>query len=376
MSQWAWRRPEPSRPVVVAVLASAVARAVVLGTLALAHFLVDRLHPASPAVAARVHQGLLGWDAGHYLGIASHGYGTSHQALRFFPLYPLVGRGLSDVTRLGAGTSLLVVSNVAAVVAAALLYRLARLETGDDGVAERATWLLALAPPAFVLVMGYSEPLMLVLSLATFIGLRTRRWWAAALAGFLAGLTRPLGAVLAVPAAIEALRHPRPAPGVETAARAAAAVAPLAGTGAYLCWAWARFGDALLPLRVQTQSGHRGGLADPLRTLFHNASGLVRGHHVGSGLHVPWVVLLVILVVVAFRTWPACYGALAAVTLAVALSSANLDSIERYALGAFPFVLVGASLTRSPRAARAVFVLSAAALVGYGLLAFLNASVP
>jgi hypothetical protein len=62
--------------------------------------------------------------------------------------------------------------------------------------------------------------------------------------------------------------------------------------------------------------------------------------------------------------------------LVVALSSRNLDSLERYALSAFPFVLTGASLLANPRAERAMLVLGAAAMEGYALLAFLNAVVP
>ena len=57
-----------------AVLPFLVARVVVLGALGLAHFVVDRTHPSTPGVAARVHAGLLGWDAGWYESIARVGY--------------------------------------------------------------------------------------------------------------------------------------------------------------------------------------------------------------------------------------------------------------------------------------------------------------
>ena len=51
----------------------------------------------------------------------------------------------------------MIVSNVSALVAGVLLYILARRETGDARLATRAAWFLALAPAAFVLVMGYTE---------------------------------------------------------------------------------------------------------------------------------------------------------------------------------------------------------------------------
>jgi len=79
---------------------------------------------------------------------------------------------------------------------------------------------------------------------------------------------------------------------------------------------------------------------------------------------------------VAFRSWPASYGAFAVAVLVVALTGSNLDSFERYALSAFPLVLAGASLTADDRVFRVVLVLSAVALVGYSVLAFTNLYVP
>src|SRR5579871_4277760 len=67
-----------------AVLPYLVARVIVLSALGLAHFIVDRTHPATPGVAARVHAGLLGWDAGWYETIARVGYSPlGRQSLRF-----------------------------------------------------------------------------------------------------------------------------------------------------------------------------------------------------------------------------------------------------------------------------------------------------
>jgi hypothetical protein len=148
------------------------------------------------------------------------------------------------------------------------------------------------------------------------------------------------------------------------------------GTGAFLGWVGWRYGDALTPLRLQAEGAHHGHLVDPLVTLAHDASYLAHGHHLGEGLHLPWVLLAVGLVVVAFRSWPASYGAFAVAVMAVALTGSNLDSFERYALSAFPLVLAGVTLTADERVLRVVLVLSAAGLVGYALLAFANLYVP
>ena len=62
---------------------------------------------------------------------------------------------------------------------------------------RKAVWLLAVAPPAFVLVMGYTEALAGLLAVIVFYGIRSGRWWLAAGAGLLSGLCRPPGALRA-----------------------------------------------------------------------------------------------------------------------------------------------------------------------------------
>ncbi|MGZ6964552.1 MAG: hypothetical protein ACXVKA_10050, partial [Acidimicrobiia bacterium] len=100
------------------------------------------------------------------------------------------------------------------------------------------------------------------------------------------------------------------------------------------------------------------------------------GDTIGTGLHVPWLVVALVLVVVCFRPWPVSYGAFAAAAIGSAVISSNLDSFERYSLAAFPLVLVVASLTASRRIERGVFVLSGTAMTVYALLAFLHTYVP
>jgi len=158
-----------------------VARALVLGTLALARLVVERTHPTTPGVAPRVREGLLGWDAGWYEAIARVGYGPlGHQSLRFFPLFPLMGRALATLPGISAGTALIVIANLAALVGTALLRTLVLRETGDDRLADRSVWLMSLAPPNFVLVMAYAEGPLLVCTVGTFIAIR--RGWPAVLA--------------------------------------------------------------------------------------------------------------------------------------------------------------------------------------------------
>jgi hypothetical protein len=353
-----------------------VARVVVGVALAVAHQLAAG-HHISATAAARVHEGLLGWDAGWYESIARQGYaGAGHQSLRFFPFFPLLARALSVLPGIGVGTAVVIVANISALVGTAVVVALVRSETADVRLARRVAWLVCLAPAAFTFVMGYAEGTLLAFSAGVFLALRARHWWWAAALGAAAGLTRPLGALLLVPALIEAGRGWRRAGLGQRVGRLAAVVAPVVGAGAFLGWVGWRYGDALTPLRLQEQGVHHGRLADPLVTLAHDASYLAHGRHLGEGLHLPWVLLAVFLVVVAFRSWPASYGAFAVAVLAVALTGSNLDSFERYALSAFPLVLAGATLLSRPRLYQVVLVLSAAGLAAYALLAFTNLYVP
>src|SRR5258708_7296124 len=114
-----------------------------------AHFLVTNLHVADQAVRTTLHEGLFAWDAGFYRGIAVHGYGYGAipgEAVRFFPLFPLAGRGLGVVLGGHADWALLVLANGSALVMAALLHRLVLVEKHDPALARRAAWLVALVP--------------------------------------------------------------------------------------------------------------------------------------------------------------------------------------------------------------------------------------
>jgi hypothetical protein len=359
-----------------AALPWVVSRVVVAGALAVARELVSRGHPTA-AVAARVHQGLLGWDAGWYESITRHGYGgAGHASLRFFPLVPLLARAVTVLPGVGAGPAVVVVANLSALAAAAVLAALARHETADDALARRAAWLLCLAPPAFTFVMGYAEATFVALAAGAVLALRRQRWWWAAGFGLLSALARPFGVLVALAAMCEVLR-----PGVRDerstlVARLAAVAGPLAGLGAFLAYVGARYGDPLAPLHVQAQRTLRGGFADPVPTLAHDANLLVHGHHLGTALHLPWALIALVLLAVTFRCWPVSYGALALAALALAISGRNLDGFERYALSAFPLVLAGTSLTASRRVERAVLTVSAAGLALDALLAFANLTVP
>ncbi len=375
-SRRAWRR-ELGHDLVAALPAWLTARALVLAALAAAHPLHTNFRPIESS-GLRLRQGLLAWDGEWFYRIASEGYGALPRAgLRYFPLFPALGRWLATVLFANVGLSLIVLANALALVAGAALYRLTLRESGDERLARRATWMLALAPPSFVLVMGYTESLAILLAVVTFSALRRQRWGWAALGGFLSGLARPLGVLLSIPAAIEALPRLRAGPFHQRLVGLAAVGAPVAGCLTYLAWVGLRFGDPLLPYSSQQTPAFRGGFANPLVTLAKTGGDLVAGRFATKNVpHLPWAVVLIVLVVVACRRWPPSYGAFAVATLMVALSTERLGSLERYGFACFPVVLALASVTDSERVRRVVLVLSGVAMTTYATLTFLALYVP
>ncbi len=385
-SRPSWSRSAPSTPAPTSTslgwLAAlrlclapwALARvAVGLGYL-VARIASDELIPRV-AYAIPTERQLLAWDGGWYEQLAQHGYRADLRSLRFFPLFPMLGRALGEVVPGGVPVALALLANLAALAAGVVLVRLVVAEGWGRPTAVLAAWLLFVVPAAAPLVLAYAESLGLLLSLVTFVGLRRQRWHWAAVAGFLAALTRPLGLLLVLPAAIEAARGWRSASPRQRLGRLAAVAAPVAGTVAYLGWVQAAHGDWRQPYRLQTTIYQRE-LAEPLTRLVQSGYDLVAGHH-ASGLPLPWALLSFALLVVCLRRLPASYTVYAAVVLLVTTSSANLDSFERYALSAFPLIVAGAlSIGRWPKLERPVISTALAGLTVYATAIFAGAKVP
>jgi hypothetical protein len=348
------------------------ARVLVAGSLGLAAAIASKVNELFPGHHIQ-RVGLLGWDAHFYSDIARVGYGgVSPETRRFFPLLPMLD-WLFGLGGHATGVVLLVLVNVLAFAYGVAFIKWARFEGMSDETARRAVWLLALAPPAFVLVMGYTEALAGLLAILTFYGLRSGRWWLAAVAGLLSGLCRPPGALLVVPAVIEIWRT-RSAPG-SWVPRIAALVAPLVGAIAYLSYIAIKFGDFFQPLSVQQHAQLHGKLTNPI-TVIHRALSGAGHHELGNTLHVPWLLLFLLLLIPMARRLPASYTVWSALALLSTLAGSNLASVERYCWSAFPFVIVAASLLVSRPLWRGVLAVSSALLIVYASFAFLQFFVP
>jgi hypothetical protein len=161
------------------------------------------------------------WDAPHYTDIAVFGYmafdpgnltpppgyaqvfpGDLDLYIVFFPLYPWLVGAVNAV--IGAPlAAAFVVSTVASLFVAPLLYRLVAVDCGPS-IGRWAAGLLIVFPTAYFLHIGYTESLFLALAFGSMWMARTDRWWGAGLLGGLAALTRANGLILIPALAVEA----------------------------------------------------------------------------------------------------------------------------------------------------------------------------
>ena len=152
---------------------------------------------AAPAPLTALGRAWDQWDAGHYVYLATHGYtavGDARNLIAFFPLYPAL---ISAVSALGlpARTAALLISNVAGVLAAILLYEIARVD-GRERAAWRAAAFFTVFPTAYFLLVGYTEALFCALTFGSVLAARYKRWLWAGLLGGLASAARLTGLAL------------------------------------------------------------------------------------------------------------------------------------------------------------------------------------
>jgi hypothetical protein len=144
-----------------------------------------------------------GWfqyDAGWYLGIATHGYAYTpgqQSSIAFFPVYPLGVRGLGEL--LGdyqvAGELLALLAGAGSVL---LFGRWAWTRLARPS-AVTAIAVLMLYPYSFFLYGAmYADSVFLLTAIGSFMLLERRWYWAAGLVGALATAGRPVGIAVAV----------------------------------------------------------------------------------------------------------------------------------------------------------------------------------
>ena len=338
------------------------------------------------ALADPVLAPLARWDSVWYLRIADSGYGDSAPRAAFFPLYPLLVRGVGTLFGGSHGALLaaaFLVSLAAFLAALVLLHRLTELELGRR-LARPVLLLLALFPAAVYFGAPYSESIFLLLAVGAFYAARTGRWaWAGACAGLASG-TRSAGILLVLPLALIWWQsRPR-----RLADGAWLLLAP-AGIAAYAAWLGLVEGDALRFLDVQAAWSRE--LTVPLAGAWDGFVAAVDGvRQLASGSRSPvyfeaaagdpfriaainvmlfaTLVFAVVACIGVFRRLPRPYGVWVAVSLVLPLSfpvtPQPLMSLPRFVAVLFP-VFMWLAVACEER--RVTDLVAAASAVGLGL---------
>jgi hypothetical protein len=323
------------------VLAMGVVASLVLG-------IPERgVDPAVPDALAM----LGGWDTTWYLDVARHGYaedagqvGVIFTNLAFFPLLPGL-MALCLAIGVNPFVGALVVSNLAFLGALLALHALTAWRMGERAAA-RATWTLALLPPAVYCSLAYTEGIALACAVGAALAATRGRYALAGLVAAVASLTRPTGALVALLVGLLALSDPSPG----RLRRALAGVLPsVVALGAFLAWLAVARGSALLPFEAQ-RAWDRGQLGIGLVTAAPDEISAAWGHLTSGTFTARWTAAIRELAFIALYVWllvrlwreqgglRSPWVAYSAAVLAVPLSSGTITSMARFGLMAFPLV--------------------------------------
>lgn len=284
------------------------------------------------------------WDGAWFLRAAGHGWPATMprvdghliaSTIAFFPLFPLLLRGLHDVTGLSSAVVGLWVSALAGLGATLAVGALTR-SYADDASARRASLLFALAPGGFVFSLVYNEGIVITLAALALWALTRERWWLAGVVGAVSTALSPAGLILLAPAAWVAVGELR-------RRRWAALVAPILTPTGFLAWMgylWAHTGTLGAWSRTE-RAGWKSypSLLYPLRVVGKFVTNPISPTMTGQLLILGTAVTVAGLVVV-WRERPPAPIAVYALTAAVVFAiSAPVGLRPRFVMLVFPIVM-------------------------------------
>lgn len=221
------------------------------------------------------------WDCDWYLDLVGHGYTTRSEfggpgktSYAFFPLFPLLARGLA-VLGLSPLQAVVALSNLCFVAALVYIQRYAVLLGTSTRTSLIAVALLCFVPHGFVFSAGYTESLFLLLLAAAMYHLRREHYLLAGIAAAALSAVRANGVFFLVFALAVILRNDGwralAAPWRKPAAFVPVVLAPL---GLFLFWAFCfdATGDAFAQMS-SIEQGWQWRSAAPWKNLANHLRG-------------------------------------------------------------------------------------------------------
>ncbi|MGC4746087.1 hypothetical protein ACLQ28_10550 [Micromonospora sp. DT201] len=147
------------------------------------------------------------WDALLYLRLSELPLTEPWNDFGFPLLYPFLARPVGALLGGDNALALLLISNVAFLLALWYGYRLAELLLGDAQAARRFTRYLVLLPTAFLFQAALTESLFVCLALAAFYHAERRQWLLVGVFGYFLAMSRSVGLLVALPLALVLLRQ-------------------------------------------------------------------------------------------------------------------------------------------------------------------------
>lgn len=308
------------------------------------------------------------WDAVHYEAIATGGYSASpEQAYRicYFPLFPMLAAPFVGLFG-NATVALVVVANLACIVACVVLHRLAKLEFGQE-VADTSVLALLVFPTAYFLHVGYTESLFLATSLAAFLSARRGAWMQAGIWAFFATWTRMSGLAL-LPALLVEYAQQCDFRFSRFRWKGLFTLTPVLAMAGYMLLNFVVFGDPLKFLEMQSTHFSRN-LDWPWVGLSGDIAGLVTAgpsvRIVISDFNIAVFLLATVTVIwSAFRLRP-CYTVYAAALWFLTFCYGFWMSLPRFVLVSFPMFFLFSVMVRGRPMLR--FALGFSSVLLYGL---------
>ena len=322
-----------------------------------------------------MRESFLSWDSGWYQNVVDNGYphvaydptipGSAANTIAFFPLYPMLVRGLGNVLPLTTLQAGIVVSLIGGAVGVCFMWLIGR-QLLNARTANKSVALFCFFPGSVAILLMLTEGVMLAFAAASIYAVLNKRWVTAGVLAACATATRPTAVVLAVAftwAAGVAIWQDR-----DWKALAAPILAPV-GILAYFLFLWHHTGNFWAWTLVEDKGWGIGELGhfyafksfdifftNPLADLNASSTALA--------------ITLAAISVVLIALWrpPMTITIFVLATLVLSIFSGGWGSKIRYLVAAFPIAIAAARWAKDDIRFYSLLTMSAMALAVYAII--------